>query len=800
MFRNYIKTGWRNIRKNGFQSFINVFGLSVGVLFTLLIASYVYNELRINKNLKNAGNHYFLLTEWKDPNLGADITTIAPLAKRLKEDYPNLVANYYRWDGITSVVSKGDKHFREGIQLGDSTILSMFGFELLQGNPQTALNEPFTTVISQDVAIKYFGKTNVVGETISIQNFAGASHEFMITGVLKKIPENSVTHLNSENHNTFFIPTNTYTYFGRLDFENWANTIIPAYIELKQGVSPSELERPIRQLINQNANDIISQNLNVKPIALTKYYLEKDNALVKRMLYTLAFVGLFILAMAIINFINISVSSSSKRVKEIGMRKVMGGLQKEIVWQFLIESIIIVCIATLFAFLSYPIASRFFGELIGKSIPPLLSFPFYYLLIPFLFVLVIGLMAGLYPAFVLSSLNSIESLKGKLKNVKENVLLRKSLMGFQFCIAAIVLISSFVVTEQVAHFFSQKLGYNKEFVVAAQVPRDWTPAGVKKMETIRNEFGRTPNVNTVSLSYEIPNGMNGNQPAIYKYGTDSTKAIAMQALVSDGNYLNTYQIPLKAGSFFQNDQLDSSKIVLNEQAVKAFGWQLDDAIGQRVKIPNDNVVYTVQGITNDFHFTSMHQKIEPIVFFHVRKVNAYRFLSFKINPGNISEAIQSIQNKWAALLPGSSFEYKFMDDTLRKMYASEVQLKKAAYTSAVLSLIIVLLGVLGLLSLSVQKRTKEIGIRKVLGASSSNIISLFLKEFLPVLLIGGLISIPIAWNVMQNWLNNYVYRVPLTFQPFLIAIGLLGVITTVVISLQIGRAAAVNPVKNMRVE
>ena len=801
MLKNYIKIGWRNIYKNGFHSGINVFGLSIGIAFSLLIASYVWNELNVNKNLLHAKNQYFLQSNWKDANLGVDITTLGPLSKRLKADYPNLVASYYRWDGITSVVSKGDKHLRENIQLGDSTLLAMYGFELLHGDARTALKNPYSAVIKKETAIKYFGRTDVVGETVSIQSFSGTHHDFVITGVLKNIPENSVTQLNAENHNSFFIPTNTYSYFGRLDFESWANIYIPSYIEVREGVTAKDLEGPIRQLIQQNANNVIRENLAVQPVALTEYYRVKDNGLVKRVIYTLSFVGLFILVMAIINFINISISSCSSRMKEIGVRKVLGCLRKQIVLQFLTESVMIVLLATLLAVGLYPLLTPLFQRMVGKELPPLTSFPSYFILVPAGLVFVVGLLAGLYPAFVLSALQTTDSLKGKLNSVKENVLLRKSLVSFQFFVAAIVMIAAYVVSQQVSHFFSQSLGYNKEYIVSSQVPRDWSPQGVRKMETVRNEFAAMPQISSVTLSFEIPNGMNGGQPPVYKLGTDSTQAIAMQAMVTDENYLATYQIPLKAGAFFDARGLDSGKVVMNEQAIHALGYKnVNDAIGQQLRIPGDPTIFTLKGVTNDFHFGTMQQKVAPTIFFNVKFAPTYRYLSFKLKPGNVTATIEAIEKKWSQLLPGSSFEYRFMDDVLKKLYASEIQMKKAAYAATILAMVIVLLGVLGLVSLNVQKRTKEIGIRKVLGASPSSIISLFLKEFLPVLLIGGIISVPVAWYIMQSWLNDYAYRVNLTAQPFLLSIIILSLVTTFVIGVRIAKASVENPVRNLRTE
>ncbi len=801
MIKNYFKLAWRNIAKHGFYSFVNVTGLFAGITFALLIGAYVWGELQVNKKLNNTGRQYFLKSEWKDPNMGNDITTLGPLAKRLKEDYPTLVANYYRWDGITSVVSKGDKHFRENIQLGDSTLLSMYGFQLLHGNPATALTAPYSVVITKDIAEKYFGKADVVGQTINIQSFSANKNDFIITGVLKEMPGNSVTHLNDANQNTFFIPTNTYTYFGRMDFDRWTNIYVPSYVELKKGATLASLEKAIKQLINSNAPEDIRQNLAVHPVLLTDYYLEKGNAVVKKMLYALSFVGLFILLMAIVNFINIAISSAGNRMKEIGVRKVLGGVRSQLVFQFLTESFILVSVATIFALAVYTFAAPLFAGMVGKSIPSLSSFPLYFILAPVGLIIIVGLLAGLYPAFVLSSINTVNSLKGKLKTVKENILLRKSLVGFQFSIALVVLIAAAVVTQQVSHFFSQSLGYNKEYIVASQVPRDWSPAGVRKMETIRNEFARLPEVSSVTLSYEIPNGNNGGQPPIYNAGTDSTKAISMQALVTDENYLSTYQIPLKTGEFFDSRGLDSGKVILNEKAIFALGYKSSsDAIGRQIKIPGDPTVFTIKGITNDFHFGSMQQGIQPMIFFNVTTAVVHRYLSFKLKPGNIGAGIESIQKKWSALLPGSSFEYSFMDETLKKLYATELQLKKAAYAATLLSFIIVLLGILGMISLSIHKRIKEIGIRKVLGASVSGIMLLFVKEFVLIILIAAVIAFPVAYLVMNNWLNNYASHISISPQPFILSIILLGVATLLLIGLQTLKTALANPVKSLRTE
>ena len=801
MFNNYIKIAWRNIVKNRFHSVINVFGLSIGIGFTLLIAAYVWNELEVNKHLKNNDNQYIIQSNWKDPNLGYSVASVGPLAKELKEQYPTLVANYYRFDGITSNVSKGNKHFRESLQVCDTTMFTMYDFPLRHGDAKTAFKDPFSVVITGEKALKFFGKTDVVGQTVTIESFSGTKHDFVVTGVLEKIPENSVTHLNKENDNQIYIPETCLKFFGR-DMNNWLNVQIVSYIELQKGVSPASLKKPIAQLLKVNTIPQISENLEPILIPLKEYYLTVDNGLVKKMLYTVSFIAIFILLMAVINFVNISISKSSSRIKEIGVRKVLGGMRKQLMFQFIIETIFLVMIATVFALIIYQVASPFVSDILGKQIPALFTFPASFALVPVGLVIFIGLLAGMYPAFVLSTLKAADSIKGKLATVRENIVLRKTLVGFQFFTASVVFIGAIIVSKQVSLFFSKDLGYDKEFIISAQLPRNWSAEGVLKMRTVRNEFSKLPQVASATLSYEVPNGMNSGSIPFYVKGTDLTKTIATLQLTTDELYTDTYKIPLVAGSFFRKpyNPTNSFKTVINKSAAKAFGFKDGgDAIGKEILAQGGPPV-TICGVTKDFHFGSMQQKIQPIAFINVDLGKIYRFLSFKIKPGNLAASIEALQTKWASLLPGAPFEYTFMDDTLKKLYQSELQLQKAAQAATVLALIIVVLGVVGLTSVSVQKRTKEIGIRKVLGAPTLNIISLFLKEFLPVILLAGIISVPFALHIVRAWLNDYTYRIPITPQPFLISIIFLTLITTVIIGFHIAKAGIESPVKHLRSE
>ena len=321
------------------------------------------------------------------------------------------------------------------------------------------------------------------------------------------------------------------------------------------------------------------------------------------------------------------------------------------------------------------------------------------------------------------------------------------------------------------------------------------------MKTIRDEFAAMPQVSAVSISYEIPNGMNGNDPMVFKSGTDSSAAVNMQSMVTDENYLDVYGIKMAGGGFFDNRQLDSGQVVLSEKAVAALGFKTAAAaIGQQLRIPGDPTVFTVKGVTNDFHFNSMQMGLRPMIFFNVYNGIYHRYLSFKLKPGNAQAAVEAIQKKWSAMMPGSSFEYTFMDDALKKMYTSELQTKRAAYTAAVLSLIIALLGVLGLVSLSIHKRVKEIGIRKVLGASIQSILLLFVKEFAGILLVAGAVACPVAYLLMNNWLNNYASHIALSAALMMAAVGLLAAVTILLICLHAAKTAIANPVKSLRAE
>ncbi|KAA0989542.1 ABC transporter permease [Dyadobacter aurulentus] len=797
MLHNYFKIAWRNLLKRRFYSLLTILGLSVGITFAYLVGSYVYTELQVNSSLRNADNQFIIRSEWRNPDMGVDLATLGPLGKALRDEYPNLVAGYYRYDGITVAVSRGDKHFREEVQTGDSTLLTMYGFPLLHGDVKTAMQQPNSVVITRGKALKYFGKTDVVGENLTLHNFIGGKQEYEVTAVLEDLPNNSVNHLLG-NASEVFIPLSSLD--GRKGAEtNWNFPYMITFIQLQKGVKPADLEKPIARLLATNAPPQLRNNLRAYLTPLKSYYREANNGLVQKMIYTLSAITAFILLMAVVNFVNISVAGSASRLKEIGVRKALGSLKTQIIGQFLAESVLLAALAGLLSIGLYVLARGHFGNIIGTELPSVTQLSGWSFLVVPLIALLLGLLAGSYPAFVLSGIPSVESMKGKFKSVGENIGFRRMLLAVQFTIALFVFAAAAIVSQQVDYFFNKSLGFHKDARVTVAVPRDWTPEGLAKMEAIRNEFRRMKEVSSVSLSYEIPNGNAGVDYGVYKPGQDSSSATHTKFLATDQHFAATYGIPLLAGDFFQNSEtaLQTDRIVVNEALAKALGFKNPaDAVGRQIRIHTFPNPLTINGVTTNFHFESMHKAIKPLAFFHVRGSNAYRFLTFHLG-SDMVRSMAALEQKWHEVMPDAPFEYNFIDQTLQKLYQSEIQLKKASQLATILAVVIVLLGISGMVSLNVARRTRELGIRKVLGASEVSVVMLFLKEFLIVMLIGTLISFPSAFFVTKNWLQNYAYRITPGWFTFA-AIGCgFAVLIALMVCMQTYKAARMNPVKSL---
>ena len=802
MLSNYLKIAWRNLLNRRFYSVLNIIGLATGITFALLIGSYVWGEFQVNQTLRNTSQQCLVQSRWKAAGMGMDITTLAPIGPALKAQYPTLVANYYRFYGVSATLSKGTNHFRESIQIGDSTLLTMFGFELLYGNPHIALTSPNAIVITEAKALKYFGRTDVLNQPLTVETPQSGKQTFLVTGVLKPLPANSVTNLLTEV-NEVFMSLRSVDYFGQNVF-SWQNQYIVNYVELQPGVSPQALQKPLAQLIATNTPPAIAKNLTVYVTPLPGYYLQSNNGLVRRVIIALLAVAGFILLMAVVNFVNLSLGSSSSRLREIGVRKVLGGIRQQLTIQFLVEALVLTGVAVLLSLGLYPFLQPLFSKIVGKDIMSLTNLPGSFLGGLAVLTGVVGALAGSYPALHLSAYSTIDSLRGKTRSIREGQLFRRALVTGQFAIAVFVFIGAIVMSRQIAYFFTTDLGFKKDaLLTVSSLPRNWTIDGVTRMQAARDQFARLPGVQSASLSFEIPNGNVGNSGNVYPEGKDSTQAVSVAIMTTDEQYAQTYQIGLRAGRYFHAGQgrYDSTSLVLNEAATKAMGYKTPEAaLGQPVRFQGVPRTYRIQGIVRDFHVGTLHQAIRPLAIGQVQTAQIYRFFSFRLAPGNPRQTISRIEQTWRELFPDAPLDYAFMDNTLQKLYQTELQLEKAGYLATALALLIVLLGVVGLVSLSVTRRTKEVGIRKVLGASVPHVVGLFLTEYAWMLLLANVVAWPLAYYVLTDWLAGYAYHTRISWSSFALVGILLAGITGVVITVQVIRAALMNPVNSLRSE
>ena len=513
MLRNYFRSGLRSIWSSKLHSSINIFGLALGIAVVLLVGGYVAGELQVNKSIKGVERIYVIHSQWSPQNIGVYYTTLGPLASTLKEQFPLLIKDCYRYTIAGTIISSGDgKVFKEQLQIGDSSFIEMFGFELAYGDPRS----PFGSdgiVLTEAMARKYFGRTDALGEILTLQTNSGKEVTFQITGVLKDMPSNSVVNFaGNPTANEIFLSMGSLKYFMQGADLDWGFKYMVSLIKVVEGVTPADLQNPLGQIVASNALPEHKNSLKCELKPLADYYLEWGNGRILRMVRTLSAVAIFILLIVVANFVIIMISSSTRRLREIGLRKLFGGVRRQLVTQFLIESILISLISMLVAFVIYTLLRPAFQDLLDR---PLLSIQeihvsiFFWILI---FTLLTGSLAGIYPAFRLSGFKIVQAVKGKLPAFGEGKFTRKALLCFQMAIASFVLISSVIIAQQLKFIRDFDLGYTKQDVlVITSVPREWDEKGVSKLEAVRADLLKDPGVTSACISYEVPDGNAGNR-------------------------------------------------------------------------------------------------------------------------------------------------------------------------------------------------------------------------------------------------------------------------------------------------
>ncbi|MFC4870698.1 ABC transporter permease [Negadavirga shengliensis] len=800
MWKHHVKIFFRNFFKAKFYHLISILGLAVGLAFAFLTGNYLAQEASVNASIKNLENQYLVKSRWKNPDLGRDFTAFGPFGEALKENNPDKVANYYRFDAITSIMVVDDKEFREEVQLGDASVISMFGLPLLHGDPDHALAEPNSMVVPVETARKFFGKEDVIGETVLIENFNYEREAFIITGVLDEMPKNTVLNMFVDESSPILLPPKS---VGRGNFDNWNNPYVVNYVELMPGVQPEELDDAIRHVLQTHLPEEVRSQVSLYLEPMRTSYFNANNGMVRKVIWVLTLISVFVLLMAVVNFVNLAVGNASARIKEIGIRKAMGVRKAQLFGQFMAESILLSSSSMLLALLFYELARTYFGEIFGVNPHPVWYWPDYFIGGAVALTAVVGFFGGIYPSLVLSGLPLVDSLKGRLKSVQENVLLRRSLIVFQMIVSLTVLGTAIVILKQVDYFFNTELGYSRDAMVSLVLPREWNEKGLRKMETFRESITSLPGIRNASLSYELPNGRAGFSNSLYREGGKSEDAVSLKVLQTDEHYAQTYQIDVLAGQYFHGEAaaFKADRIVLNESAARALGYtEPEEAIGEKVIFQGSESPVEIAGIVRDFHFESLHEAIRPLAFTHVKNTNTYRYLNIRTDSPQLQSSMGSVEAAFREMFRGAIFEYEMMDDTFRKLYHTEIRLKKSALAATVIALLIVIMGMLGVVSLALSRRVKELGIRQVLGASAIQITSLFLKEYLAIWLVATLVSLPLVAALMNNWLAGFAYRIELQWWMLAVTGLAVGTVTVLTVGIRSLKAALMNPVESLRTE
>lgn len=804
MLKNYLTIAVRHLLRNRLFAFIMICCLATGLTFSLIIGLYIQQQSGVNGKIRDLSNQYMIRSKWKVKGLGMDITTMAPLAKTMKDEYPDLVEGYYRYNPVGTVISAGDnnnvRYFKENVAICDTTLVTVYGFPVLYGDQANAFPTINSAVITESMAMKWFGGKDVVGRGIGMQTtVAGDFQRYTISAVLKDIPDNSVTSLLGNRYNVFVPTIGNRNYAGGDPSTNWSGAYEIGLLELKPGVKPTDLAAPFRRVLAKYTREPFTSNLEVQLAPVKDYYLKENNGAVQRMVMTLSIIAGFILLMAIINFINITIGTSVDRLKEIGLRKVFGSVRRQLVLQFMIEAWLLTLLAAVISVGLYQLLIPVFDQVLNTRLVsvPGLSLGDIALLLSG--VAVVGLLAGLYPAFVLSGQAVVHSVKGKLDAAKGGQGLRKILLVVQLSLAICIFISTLNVSRQVAYIFSTDLGYDKEqLLVIDAFPKQWDSVGVVRMEGIKNGLLQLPEVRTASLSFEVPDRTPPATFAVMSLPGAGNRQLPLEAIMADEDYARTFGLKVIEGSFFSDAaSYKPGQVVVTESAARILGLAPGKAVGAILQRPAGFGQVRVAGVVKDFHYSGLQQAIAPLIFVHVKDLLSYRYLTLKLRSPDISRAVDRVKAKWRELSPHAPFEFSFMDDRFEALYRSDLQLQKAAGIATGLNLAIVFLGIIGIVAFTIARRNREMAVRKVLGAGLADVIGQFLRDYVGLIIIANLIAWPLAYIITNKWLENYAYRITQNIVPYVSVAAIIFISAFALITLQCWKTAAANPMRSL---
>jgi len=798
MFKNYFKTAWRNFIKNKISSFINIGGLTIGLTCCLLIALYIQHELSFDKFEKNGNRIARVIMQYSfngssESNEG-NYTSVR-VAAIFPKTFPE-VESAIKMTEYNRVVRYDEKMFDEKkFMYADSNFFNIFSFKLLSGNIHDVLSAPYDIVLTQSTAKKYFGNINPINKTLRVGN---DSNFYRITGVVQDCPSNSQ------------IQFDLLASFSSLGITKDAEDVYwdanyTTYLLLKNKNSINQLQAKLpafmkKEMEGQGA----TVNFQLEPFNKIHLYSPYDSFIPNNSInyiYILAAVALLILIIACFTYVNLSTARSLERAREVGVRKVIGAVKNQLFWQFISESILLSLIAVLLSLFLSALLLPFFNNLSNEQLQIQTLFSLSFILFSIAVAFIVSFLAGIYPALILTKFQPVKVLKGAFKNTASGQVLRKSLIVFQFAISVFLIVSTFIVQQQLYFIQHIKLGYNRDHIIV--LPLD--DKMINNLAVIKQQFRQNPDILSVSACSNTPVQAGGGY-SMRSSVMPADKQIAVLADRVDEDYVTTVGLQIIAGrNFTSQDMKDASNndyqkniyhFILNESAAKQLGWSAHEAIGKKMFLGDDRPGI-VAGVVKDFHFESLHAPIRPFILFP----EAWkRQLLVKVSGEHLQQTIAHLQSNWKTLVPYRPFEFHFLDEDYNKLYSSEIRLGTIMNLFAGIAIVLACLGLFGLSAYTVQQRFKEIGIRKVLGASVGNIVITLSKDFIFLTGIAIIIAIPAAWLASAKWLQGFSYRTSVTWNVFIIAALATIFLAVITVSLQTIKAAIANPVKSLKIE
>lgn len=783
MLQNYFKVAVRSLLKNKLFSFINIFGLALGMSCSLLIWLWVQDELSYNRFYPNLSRIYFVRSgfDWKGQT-GTGEATPGPWQEAIQKQVPEVAAiTKITWNRDL-LIKAGEKSTKENGIYATSDFFKVFATPFIAGSPANAIAQPTSIAISRKLAEKYFGSQNAVGKTVKVDN----KSNFVISAVFQDIP------LNSSERFDWIINFKA----QEQDWMKWwGNSTFKTYALLTPGANAAHAEKVMRQVIKKSAPPELLSFPMLQ--SLQDVYLYSDYEGLKatggRIEYVRVFsiVAIFILLIACVNFMNLATARSVKRAKEVGVRKVVGAERKFLALQFLGESLIVSMLACILALIFVIAILPTFNEVVQKQITLTVSDPSLWLSLTALLLLT-GLVAGSYPALYMSALQPIRILKGSLTFNNKSAYLRKGLVVFQFVLSIFLITGMLVIGRQMNYIQTKKLGLDRENVLYIPIE------GVleEKVEVARQEIINSPFVVAATSTGDMPTNITGNSGDLDWTGRDKDLDNTVNATYVGYDFAKTLNIQMLDGRDFSKDfAADTTNYIINEAAAKMM--KMNDPVGKQVKFWMGKG--TIVGVMKDFHLSTFHQAIKPLILVNYKGLNT-SYLMVRAQPEKTKEALALVETVVKGLNPDYPFTYHFLDQDYEKMYRSEMVVNTLIKCFGLLAIVISSLGLLGLAAFTAEQRTKEIGIRKVMGANVANVVALLSKDFVKLVLLAILLSTPIAWYATQYWLKSFAYRIELSWEIFATAGGIAICIALFTISFQSVKAAIVNPIKSLKAE